>query len=58
PDDSDYSKGIVHRNWSLMGDINQKGLREQDAPVALDELNDEQKALIKQAEQIYGFQVK
>ncbi|MBR3755458.1 MAG: DUF3863 domain-containing protein [Clostridia bacterium] len=57
PPDSDYAKGIIHRNWSLLGDINQKGLRVQDTPVCLDELTDEQKTLIKRAQSEFGFKV-
>lgn len=34
------------RNWSLMGEINQKGIREQDRPVSLNDLSAEDKALI------------
>jgi hypothetical protein len=35
------------RNWSLMNRLNQKGIRPQDKPVALKDLNDEEKDLIK-----------
>ena len=35
------------RNWSLLGEINQKGLRKRDQPVAPDELPPADKALIK-----------
>jgi len=35
------------RNWSLMGEINQKGVRPQDKPVAVKELPVEDQALIK-----------
>ncbi len=55
PDDSDYAKGIIHRNWSLMGDINQKGLRAQDKPISVGELTESQKALIRRGERKYGF---
>ncbi|MGF7231393.1 DUF3863 domain-containing protein [Arachidicoccus sp.] len=34
------------RNWSLLGEINQKGLRVQDKPVAIDSLSIEDKAII------------
>ena len=34
------------KDWSLMNRINQKELRPQDKPVAIQELNDEEKALI------------
>ncbi|MBE5739389.1 MAG: DUF3863 domain-containing protein [Clostridiales bacterium] len=46
PKDSDYAKGESNRSWSLLGDINQKGLREQDKPIALDALTEEQKRLL------------
>jgi hypothetical protein len=35
------------RNWSLMGEINQKQTREQDKPRAIESLSDEAKSLIK-----------
>ena len=35
------------RNWTLYGDINQKQTREQDKPVAIEQLNDEQKRIIR-----------
>ena len=35
------------RNWSLMNRLNQKGIRPQDKPVALKDLNDEERSLIK-----------
>ena len=35
------------RNWSLMNRLNQKGVRQQDTPVALRDLNDEERSLIK-----------
>jgi len=35
------------RNWSLLGEINQKGLRKQDQPVPPDSLPAEDKALIR-----------
>lgn len=57
PPDSDYEKGVIYRNWSLMGEINQKGLRPQDAPVPLEKLSDAQKALIRKAETHYGLRV-
>ncbi len=34
------------RNWSLLGEINQKGIREQDKPVPINNLPEEDKALI------------
>lgn len=36
------------RNWSLLGEINQKGLRQQDRPVPLDSLPVTDRALIRQ----------
>jgi len=36
------------RNWSLMNRLNQKGSRLKDKPIDIDELSDEEKALIKQ----------
>jgi hypothetical protein len=38
------------RNWSLLGEINQKGLRKQDRPVAPGKLPEEDKALIRKQE--------
>lgn len=35
------------RNWSLMGEINQKGIRPQDKPVSPEDLSADGKALIK-----------
>lgn len=35
------------RNWSLMGAINQKGIREQDRPIPVNDLPAEDKVLIK-----------
>jgi hypothetical protein len=35
------------RQWSLFGDINQKGTRPQDKPIPLDKLTDEQRRLLK-----------
>ena len=35
------------RNWSLMGEINQKGIRPQDKPVSPDALSADDKVLIK-----------
>ena len=57
PPDSHYAKGIVYRNWSLLGDINQKGLRAQDKPIAIESLSETQKKLIKKAEYKYGFTI-
>ena len=57
PEDSDYRIGKVCRNWSLLGDINQKGLRPQDVPVPFEKLSEYQKALIRKAESEFGFTV-
>lgn len=57
PPDSDYSQGIVYRNWSLLGDVNQKGLRAQDKPISIEDLTEVQKKLIKKAEYKYGFKI-
>lgn len=35
------------RKWSLMGEINQKGLRPQDRPVPIDSLSAEDKTIIR-----------
>lgn len=35
------------RNWSLLGDINQKAIRPQDKPVSINELSLKDKAIIK-----------
>ena len=58
PPDSDYSKGISNRFWSLMGDINQKGLRDQDRPIPFEQLSDSQKALIETAEYLYNVKIR
>ena len=34
------------RSWSLMGRINQKGVRPQDRPIPVSELSDEARAII------------
>ena len=57
PEDSDYSAGIVRRNWSLLGDINQKGLRLQDKPIFAEELSEQQSELIKKAEAEFGKKI-
>lgn len=57
PPDSDYAKGIGYRNWSLLGDINQKGVREQDKPISIEELTESQKKLIEKGEYRYGFKI-
>jgi hypothetical protein len=38
PQNSDYKAGIIQRNWSILGDINQKSVRPQDKPIPLKEL--------------------
>jgi hypothetical protein len=35
------------RNWSLFNRLNQKGLRPQDKPIGIEELNAEEQAIIK-----------
>lgn len=35
------------RNWSLMGEINQKGIRKQDKPISIDSLSRQDKELIR-----------
>ena len=40
-----------------MGEINQKGLRDQDRPVPLEQLSDSQKELIKTAENLYKVKI-
>lgn len=57
PADSNYREGIVHRNWSLLGDINQKGLREQDAPIPLEELSEHQKNIIRNVEKKFAIKI-
>lgn len=54
PGDSDYSRGIVQRNWSLMGDINQKQTRPQDKPIEYELLSARQKQIIKDFEEKTG----
>lgn len=46
PEDSDYRKHVLQRNWSIYGDINQKGLRPQDRPVPVHRLPEEIKEKI------------
>lgn len=45
PDDP--KPGQHSRNWSLMNRLNQKGIRPQDQPIDIGELNSEDKAIIK-----------
>ena len=46
PADPDIKNNIYHRNWSLFGEINQKGLRPQDTPVPIVKLSEKAKKLI------------
>lgn len=57
PADSDHREGRICRFWSLLGDINQKGLREQDTPVPLEQLSEAQKELIRAAEKKFGLKI-
>ncbi len=43
----DPEPGQHSRNWSLMNRLNQKGIRPQDKPILIDQLNEEEKNLIK-----------
>lgn len=44
---ADPQPGSPIRNWSLMNRLNQKGTRTQDKPINLDDMNAEEKAIIK-----------
>lgn len=44
---ADPSGGQPIRNWSLMNRLNQKGTLAQDKPINIDELNENEKAIIK-----------
>jgi len=44
---ADPTPGQHTRNWSLMNRLNQKGIRPQDQPIDILELNSEEKAIIK-----------
>jgi arylsulfatase A-like enzyme len=44
---ADPRKGQPIRNWSLMNRLNQKGTRAQDKPININELNADEKAIIK-----------
>lgn len=57
PPDSDYRAGIVNRNWSLLGDLNQKGTRPQDAPILPEDLNQRQKELIAAVEKKFNVKI-
>lgn len=43
----DPKRGIPIRNWSLMNRLNQKGTRSQDKPMNMEDLNTDEKAIIK-----------
>jgi len=45
---ADPQTGEPIRNWSLMNRLNQKGVRPQDKPIDIDELNAKEQAIIKQ----------
>ena len=57
PPDSNYQEGIVYRNWSLLGDLNQKGIRPQDTPVFPEDLNVHQKELIAAIEKKFAIKI-
>ena len=44
---ADPKQGQTIRNWSLMNRLNQKGTRPQDKPIDINELNAEEKAIVK-----------
>jgi hypothetical protein len=44
---ADPRQGQPIRNWSLMNRLNQKGTRSQDKPININELNADEKAIIK-----------
>lgn len=44
---ADPKPGQHTRNWSLMNRLNQKGIRPQDKPISIEQLNAEEKAIIK-----------
>jgi hypothetical protein len=44
---ADPEPGNHARNWSLMNRLNQKGIRPQDKPIPLDQLNAEEQDIIK-----------
>lgn len=44
---ADPEPGQHSRNWSLMNRLNQKGTRPQDVPILIEQLNAEEKAIIK-----------
>ena len=57
PADANIKEDRIYRNWSLLGDINQKGLREQDRPVPPESLTEAQKGLIRKAERKFGRKI-
>jgi hypothetical protein len=57
PPDSNYQEGIVNRNWSLLGDLNQKGIRPQDMPIFPEDLNAHQKELIDAIEKKFAIKI-
>lgn len=44
---ADPTRGQTIRNWSLMNRLNQKGIRSQDKPIKIDEMDSEEKTIIK-----------
>ncbi len=44
---ADPETGQHSRNWSLMNRLNQKGVRPQDVPIDIMELNPDEQAIIK-----------
>ena len=44
---ADPKPGRHTRNWSLLNRLNQKGVRPQDEPIAIGELTEEERAIIK-----------
>ena len=46
PDDP--KPGQIIRNWSLINRLNQKGIRPQDKPIPIEQLNADEQKIIKQ----------
>ncbi|MHC4145627.1 MAG: DUF3864 domain-containing protein [Planctomycetota bacterium] len=44
---ADPKPGQHIRNWSLMNRLNQKGIRPQDKPISIEQLNADEQAMIK-----------
>ena len=44
---ADPRQGQPIRNWSLLNRLNQKGTRSQDKPININELNADEKAIIR-----------